>query len=32
MPGWLFSPDGRAILYLQEDQVSSDIVLVENFQ
>lgn len=26
------SPDGRAILYVQEDQVNSDIVLVENFR
>ena len=30
--GLALSPDERAILYLQEDQVSSDIVLVENFQ
>ena len=25
-------PDGRAILYVQEDQVNSDIVLVGNFR
>ena len=31
-PGLALSPDERAILYLQEDQVNSDIVLVENFQ
>ncbi len=30
--GLALSPDGRAILYMQEDQGSSDIVLVENFQ
>jgi Tol biopolymer transport system component/DNA-binding winged helix-turn-helix (wHTH) protein len=26
------SPDGRAILYVQEDEMRSDIVLVENFR
>jgi Tol biopolymer transport system component/DNA-binding winged helix-turn-helix (wHTH) protein len=30
--GLALSPDGRAILYVQEDQVNSDIVLVENFR
>jgi Tol biopolymer transport system component len=30
--GLALSPDGRAILYVQVDQVNSDIVLVDNFQ
>jgi Tol biopolymer transport system component len=30
--GLALSPDGRAILYAQEDQVNSDIVLVVNFR
>ena len=30
--GLALSPDGRAILYVQEDQTNSDIVLVENFR
>ena len=30
--GLALAPDERAVLYLQEDQVSSDIVLAENFQ
>ena len=30
--GLALSPDGRAILYVHEDQVSSDIVLVEHFR
>jgi Tol biopolymer transport system component/DNA-binding winged helix-turn-helix (wHTH) protein len=30
--GLALSPDGRAILYAQEDQVNSDIVLVEKFR
>ena len=30
--GLALSPDGRAILYVQEDQINSDIVLVENFR
>jgi hypothetical protein len=30
--GLALSPDERALLYVQEDQVNSDIVLVENFR
>jgi Tol biopolymer transport system component len=30
--GLALSPDGRAILYVHQDQVNSDIVLVENFR
>ncbi len=31
-PGLAVSPDGRAILYVQRDSSSSDIMLVENFR
>ena len=30
-PGWPFLPTGARILYVQEDQLNSDLVLVENF-
>ena len=30
--GLAISPDGRSILYVQQDQQTSDIVLVENFR
>ena len=30
--GLALSPDGRSILYVQQDQQTSDIVLVENFR
>jgi Tol biopolymer transport system component/DNA-binding winged helix-turn-helix (wHTH) protein len=32
LPGLAVSPDGRWLLYTQEDQRSSDIMLVENFR
>jgi Tol biopolymer transport system component/DNA-binding winged helix-turn-helix (wHTH) protein len=31
-PGLAVSPDGRAILYVQRDSVTSDIVMIENFR
>jgi hypothetical protein len=31
-PGMAVSPDGRSLLYTQEDERSSDIMLVENFR
>jgi hypothetical protein len=31
-PGLAVSPDGRSILYAEEDQNESDIILVENFR
>jgi Tol biopolymer transport system component len=31
-PGLAISPDGRSVLYVQQDQRNSDIVLVENFR
>jgi hypothetical protein len=32
LPGMAVSPDERWVLYTQEDQRSSDIMLVENFR
>jgi hypothetical protein len=32
LQGISLSPDGRAILYTQQDEIGSDLMLVENFR